>query len=93
MLVVSSWYLLTPWEMQNSPENAISSVICLPSPQDGNVARQSSLHQVRLAIELPRLARLARLQDLARLVHTDRYLSLLNKSVLLDVSIMPLWVL
>ena len=49
----------------DAPEYAVARLVHLPRAQDGHVARERPLHEVRLAVELARLALRAALKDLA----------------------------
>lgn len=69
------------WAGLYSPEHAVTSLIDLPCSENRNVARQGSLHEIRLTIELARLPRLTRLEHLARFIHAHGDLSLLDKRV------------
>lgn len=63
------------------PEDAVASLVRLPRPQDGDVAVQGCLHEVRSAAEYPRLPRLAVLDHVAVGVEPDGDCALLDERV------------
>lgn len=76
--------LVTP---PSSPEYAVSSLVDLPSPDNGDVAVERGLHEKRAAVELPRFSLLTLLQHSARRVEANRDLAFLDQRVFKDLSV------
>lgn len=66
---------------ENAPEHAVPCPVDLPGAQDSHVTGQGLLHEVRLAVKLPRLPRHAALEDLAGGVKPDWDVTGLQKRV------------